>query len=75
MLYMFTIAHMEHVIPIYTQTPGTYNFILIMVVKASVSTSKFHVFDMGYSLHLKHKNCIDADTWVLYSGLVATLIQ
>ena len=46
-----------------------------MVVKASVSTSKFHVFDMGYSLHLKHKNCIDADTWVLYSGLVATLIQ
>ena len=62
---LFAIVYIKHVTPI-NRPLGLISFILIVVVKVSVSTSKFYVFDIGCSLHLKHKNCIDAAALVLY---------
>ena len=46
MCYSYTIVYMEHMISINRLPALSYNFILIEVVKLSVSTSKFYVFDI-----------------------------
>ena len=45
---MSTIVHIDHIASTYKQTPGT-----VVVAKVSVSMSKFLLFDIDCSLHLK----------------------